>query len=53
MNWHLQVAKLKDLHKRYGNTQEGLLMIAAQLPGGWVSKEVKGLLVKHGLMPRK
>ncbi|GLI61645.1 hypothetical protein VaNZ11_004068, partial [Volvox africanus] len=43
-----QMARLTALHNRYHEEPDCLLMIAAQLPGGWTSKDVKRLLVKHG-----
>ncbi|GFR50965.1 hypothetical protein Agub_g13286, partial [Astrephomene gubernaculifera] len=44
-----QVTQLRSLHTRYRSDPDALLMIAAQLPGGWTSKDVKRLMRKHGL----
>ncbi|GLC44839.1 hypothetical protein PLESTF_001102100 [Pleodorina starrii] len=44
-----QASRLTSLYGRYRDDPDLLLMIAAQLPGGWTSKDVKRLLVKHGL----
>ncbi|GIM10269.1 hypothetical protein Vretimale_14059, partial [Volvox reticuliferus] len=43
-----QMTRLTALHNRYREDSDCPLMIAAQLPGGWTSKDIKRLLVKHG-----
>ncbi|EFJ46824.1 hypothetical protein VOLCADRAFT_92689 [Volvox carteri f. nagariensis] len=44
-----QISRLSSLHSRYRTDPDCHLMIAAQLPGGWTSKDIKRLLVKHGM----
>ncbi|KAG2492461.1 hypothetical protein HYH03_009402 [Edaphochlamys debaryana] len=45
-----QLARLRVLWGRYASDDDAALMIAAQLPGGWSSKDVTRLLKKHGFV---
>lgn len=49
----MKLARLRTLHGRYREDPDMLLMVAGQMPGGWTSKDVKRLLLKHGLVEAK